>query len=742
MTMKSNSLLSLAIASALTLTACGGGGSSGPKDPRLSFPGENSASEQEEFCNDQDSVFKVTEFVPADGATGVKVNASARVTFNANIDPDSIAGNLLLTNADSNPVTFVARPSGKSVVIDPTENLDVSTSYTITASEGLRADCAVYETEKYLDEAASATFTTDDETGGEDGGGDDGGDGGDGSLDTTPPEVTASSPENGETLAPVDGNILVEFSEAIDPTSVNSDNFVVTEIGEDGVAIGAIEGVINPIGNTIEFDPTVNLDTYSYYRVTLVNNSSVDAVTDLAGNELEAQYTFTFRSGGLVVILNDEVVSKLGGLGDALNDVGGTLLEPLEFGEAEDGLDNLDNALMVKVPLVDALVGALTGLADAEAPTTIVDGVEFADITSAAIGVCDPKSIDTSNPGAVDCAVALDLGLNLAQLTTLADAFTDGDVTGIPGLVQSLLSALTSGDLNDLPTALGNILSENGIFAVDDGLGVDLELVGDDSLPLPEPLEDALTGLLDTLGKLPLVGPLLDQNDGLALANVSLLEGELLRVDLGGLASIGILAGTERLIGENGILNLGGALFDTLLGLAPNGDSSGLGLTQLPLVGDLLGILDLSGLLGADGEGGGVGLVGSLLDAVGDLLALPVGLLSSLGLDQLPLVGDILGLLSPEALSGDDAAAGLPLVGDLLTQLTGLLSGLGLDQLPLVGDLLALLTGGNTGGDAATDGLGGLLDLGGLTGALTSLPLVGDLLNGLLGGLLGGTANA
>ncbi len=690
---KKRSLLSLAIASAFTLTACGG--SNSPSDPRLSVPVEEEPTDQELFCTTESTVFAVTEFVPVDGATDVQLNASARVTFNANIDPDSIDGNLLLTQ-DGNTVLVEASASEKSVVIDPVDNLAAGTDFVITATEGLRADCSEYETEKYLGAETSAAFTS----AGED------------DLDTTPPQVTATSPEDGEILSATDSNILVEFDEAIDTDSVTDSSFVVTELDEDGSTIGTVEGVINAVGNSIEFDPTEELNGQSYYTVTV----STD-VTDLAGNGLETATTFTFRTGGLVVLLNDDLVSQIPVLGDTLNTLGGTLLSPLEFGDSDSGLDSLDNALLLEIPLVDTLTDALGGLDGFEAPTNLVNGTEFIDATSAAIAVCDPKSITTESPAA-DCTVGLDLGLDLTQLATLADAFTGGDVDAVPELVQDLASALTSGDFDSLPASLAEILNANEIFNLGDGLGVDLVVLEDDGLPVPAQLEDALGELLNTLGQIPVLGTLLDQTDALPLADVGLLEGELLGVDLGGLASVSVLSGTEQLIGENGVLNLGGALFDTLLEMVPFdlGGDSPLNPDDLPLLGDLLSLLDMSNL-------DDLGLADTLFDALSGL---------DLTEGDLPLVGDLLSLLDPDSLEGIGAATALL---EPVTDLLSLSDGMNPEDLPVVGELLSLLDPSSLGElDGLTDllePLTSLLELPTDSLPLDDLPLIGEILSQL-----------
>ncbi|MBE0487159.1 Ig-like domain-containing protein, partial [Marinobacter sp.] len=94
MTIAKRSLTALAIASSLALAGCGGSG--GPGDPRVSVPQDPTRDQTEQalFCDAPSSRFEVTEFVPADGATGVAVNSNVRITFNANLDANSVNGNV------------------------------------------------------------------------------------------------------------------------------------------------------------------------------------------------------------------------------------------------------------------------------------------------------------------------------------------------------------------------------------------------------------------------------------------------------------------------------------------------------------------------------------------------------------------------------------------------------------------------------------------------------------------------
>ncbi|MGB1952266.1 MAG: Ig-like domain-containing protein, partial [Marinobacter sp.] len=294
---KSKTWIPLALVSAIALAGCGGG-SSGPGDPRIAGPndsgdnsggngggdgGGNVGGDQETFCTSPDTVFEVAEFVPADGEQGVAPNRSLRVTFNADVDQASVSQNSLPLTIDGDATLVGAAYSvlGRSVVINPDADLADSTDYQVTATTDLRALCDEEgDLTKNLLEDDSATFMT--------------GDAGD--VDNQGPSVVASSPEDGETLAPTDSTIFVEFDEEIDPESVTADNFTVTEVDSGN----AISGTINVVGDSVEFEPDSALSFQTFYEI------AVDtSITDLAGNGLTQPETFTFRTGGLVVLLDN-----------------------------------------------------------------------------------------------------------------------------------------------------------------------------------------------------------------------------------------------------------------------------------------------------------------------------------------------------------------------------------------------------------------------------------------------------
>ncbi|MCG2580079.1 MAG: Ig-like domain-containing protein [Marinobacter sp.] len=679
----------------LLIAGCGGGGG-GPSDPRI--PAENTPSdgggnngnvggEQETFCTSESTVFEVSEFVPADGEQGVALNRSIRVTFNADVDAATVSQNSLPLTVNGNATVVAASYNtlGKAVVINPNMDLMANTDYQVTATTELRALCDEEgDLVKTLTGNDSVAFKTGSE------------------VDSQGPSAVASSPEDGETLAPTDTNIYVEFDEEIDPQSVNANNFTVTEIDENGNPVATVEGVINPVGNSIEFDPDGNLSFQTTYEITVDTT-----ITDLAGNGLEQPATFTFRTGGLVVLLDNTLLGDpttaqsegfdSGILVEGLHTLGGTLLSALEFGDSEDGLNSVDNALILQFPLVEDLLTALTALSASEPPS--LEGTDFTEYSSALVAVCDPKSISTTDPSP-DCALALDLGLDATQLQSLADTFTGGNPEQIPALIQAMAETFASGDFNNLPQELSDVLGGQ-LFPAGDGLGVELRLVDDSSIPLPADAENALLMVLEAFNAIPVLGELFNLNDGQSLVDLGLLEGSLLGVDLGGLASVDVLSGTQTIVGEDGVLNLGGALFDLLLGMIPEpgtGEPGGelpLSPADLPLIGELLNLEDISldpaqleNLAELLMPGEGFEFDPATLPLVGDILAaLPDGFE---GGDDLPIIADLILLLDPANLEGNPLTD-IPVLGDLVDQLLAFNGGGDPSTLPLVGELTTLL---------------------------------------------------
>src|SRR5262249_27901790 len=102
-------------------------------------------------------------------------------------------------------------------------------------------------------------------------------------ADNTPPTVLAITPPNGVTNVGVNTPIPVQFSEAIDPVSVNE---VTVQLVGPG---GAVASQVGVSGSVVTLTPLVPLDGGTTYTLT------VDAaVRDFAGNLLGSDVVSSF----------------------------------------------------------------------------------------------------------------------------------------------------------------------------------------------------------------------------------------------------------------------------------------------------------------------------------------------------------------------------------------------------------------------------------------------------------------
>ena len=107
-------------------------------------------------------------------------------------------------------------------------------------------------------------------------------------IDTTSPSVVSTLPDNNVTDISLNSNISANFSEALDPATVNVNSFKVSQSGTP------VTGVVSYTGTTATFNPTNDLTANTVYTVTLTTD-----ITDLAvsPNSLASNYIWSFTSG-------------------------------------------------------------------------------------------------------------------------------------------------------------------------------------------------------------------------------------------------------------------------------------------------------------------------------------------------------------------------------------------------------------------------------------------------------------
>jgi hypothetical protein len=104
------------------------------------------------------------------------------------------------------------------------------------------------------------------------------------------PRIVSTNPANGSVNIPISAHILVTFSELMDTSTFDSQDFILT----NGSSV--VQGIFSSNGNTMSFAPLENLSYDSVYFVTLTTG-----IKDAAGNSLANNYTWSFKTTALSI---------------------------------------------------------------------------------------------------------------------------------------------------------------------------------------------------------------------------------------------------------------------------------------------------------------------------------------------------------------------------------------------------------------------------------------------------------
>ena len=103
-----------------------------------------------------------------------------------------------------------------------------------------------------------------------------------------PPKVSSSNINNQATGVPLNKDIAVTFSEAMDPSTITTSTFNVKK----GTVV--VPGTVSYSGTTATFNPSVVLDPSSTYTATVTTG-----VKDASGTALEANVVWSFTTGSV-----------------------------------------------------------------------------------------------------------------------------------------------------------------------------------------------------------------------------------------------------------------------------------------------------------------------------------------------------------------------------------------------------------------------------------------------------------
>src|SRR5690606_18965658 len=239
-----------------------------------------------EFCDDPDQIFGVDSngILPADGATDVALNSVINLRFTHNVDAASVNETTLFITSGGTVVPVNYQVNGRNITLTPQSPLVGNTEYTINIGADIAtALCLPPKAPKFVssDDVGDTTFTTGTQPDGDQ------------------PSIVSITPADGATLVPQDASVTIVFSEPVMASSVSDSTITLTQ-DSSGASIAGNFDVKNEI---VVFTPSSPLAMQQDFTLNVTPN-----IRDLADNPLQNAGSSSFRTGGVVVALNDMLV--------------------------------------------------------------------------------------------------------------------------------------------------------------------------------------------------------------------------------------------------------------------------------------------------------------------------------------------------------------------------------------------------------------------------------------------------
>jgi len=207
---------------------------------------------------------QVTATYPVTDATDVSPYFPITATFSKALDAATVtAATFTLEDALGPVAGAVSYDAGtRTATFDPAAALAPQTRYTATLTTGVQDTHGIPMAADYV-----WSFTT-------------------GDADTTPPTITGRDPAPDATEVPISANIVITFSEALDPATLTGHFTLSSPYGAVPVAMS-----YNAAAFVVTLDPTAKLLPTTRYTVTVAAE-----VADWAGLTLGAAETWSFQT--------------------------------------------------------------------------------------------------------------------------------------------------------------------------------------------------------------------------------------------------------------------------------------------------------------------------------------------------------------------------------------------------------------------------------------------------------------
>ena len=208
---------------------------------------------------------------PPEDSLGIGINTGISIVFSEDIDESTINGTTLTVSNTAGTVSYDS-PS-RTASFTPSEDLNKETIYVVTVTSDVKDVAGNNMVSDYI-----YSFTTGI------------------AADTTPPEMSSTSPAKDAVDIAINTKISVTFSEDMNVSTINGSAFTVSNT----------EGTVryDSPSRTAFFSPSGELNKETDYMVTVTS-----AVKDVAGNNMASDYTYSFTTGAEADTTRPEVDS-------------------------------------------------------------------------------------------------------------------------------------------------------------------------------------------------------------------------------------------------------------------------------------------------------------------------------------------------------------------------------------------------------------------------------------------------
>ena len=207
---------------------------------------------------------KVISSTPENDATGVPVNQTIELIFNAPIKPgDKLLQCSLVEDSGKKIATHIPLVIGSTMKINPLLNLGIGKTYTLTVPVGAVKERSSGE---QLLQDYQLVFST--------------------QPDPVPPEIVDTNPVNGASNAALNTTATITFSENVRMRP----DFLNINVRDQNQKLKLTLNIV--AGNVLTIKPITKLTPGTTYTITIPAQS----IKDRAGNFLTKDYTFSFTS--------------------------------------------------------------------------------------------------------------------------------------------------------------------------------------------------------------------------------------------------------------------------------------------------------------------------------------------------------------------------------------------------------------------------------------------------------------